>query len=313
MLLYAVRRAFQAIPIFLGVSLVVFVLLQLAPGNAVDVMLPPEASAEMIAQIKAAYNFDKPLYVQYLLWLCRMVSGDLGLSIFSGAPVREELATALANTLALALPAAAIGFSMGALIGFWAALRHGQWLDKALSAVAIAAVSVPHYWLAIVMVTIFSVLLNWLPAQGMGDGDSLMSLDGFQHMIMPVLTLSLVPMGIVARMVRATILDILSREFMESLHARGIRRWRILYHVAKNAAPPVLAIMGLQFGYLLGGSILVETVFNWPGSGNLMSLAIFRRDIPVLQAAILLLAFFFVTLNFLVDLAQAAIDPRIRR
>jgi peptide/nickel transport system permease protein len=173
-------------------------------------------------------------------------------------------------------------------------------------------VSLPHYWCAIVMVLVFSVFLNWLPAQGMGDEGASWG-EQLQYLVLPVITLSLIPMGVVARLVRATVLEILSQEFVGALTAKGLARRPTLLHVCKNAAPPVLALMGLQFGFLLGGSILVETVFNWPGSGNLLNLAIFRRDIPVLQATILVLAFFFVILNLAVDIAQAAIDPRIRR
>jgi peptide/nickel transport system permease protein len=314
MFLFAGKRLLHALPILLGVSLVVFGLLQLVPGNAIDLLLPPEATADMVAQMKAAYGFDRPLYVQYLAWLGRMVTGDLGVSIFSGQPVATELFTALGNTMILAIPAAVLGFSLGISLGIAAALNNGRWLDKLLSAIAIAGVSVPHYWFAIIMVTAFSVILNLLPAQGMAEGGGIpTSFDDAQYLIMPVVTLSLIPMGIVARLVRATVLDILGMEFIDALVAKGIGRKRILFHVTKNAAPPVIAIMGLQFGYLLGGSILVETVFNWPGSGNLLSLAIFRRDVPVLQGTILVLASFFVVLNLAVDIAQAMIDPRIRR
>jgi len=156
------------------------------------------------------------------------------------------------------------------------------------------------------------VLHDWLPAQGMGD-DSLPLYERLQYLVLPVITLSLIPMGVIGRLVRATVLEILGQDFVGALSAKGLTRWPVIRHICKNAAPPVLALMGLQFGYLLGGSILVETVFNWPGSGNLLNLAIFRRDIPVLQATILVLATFFVVLNLLVDIAQAAIDPRMRR
>lgn len=310
MFLFATRRLLQAIPILFGVSLVVFGLLQIVPGNPIDLLLPPEASPDMIAQMKAEYGFDKPLYIQYFSWLLRALSGNFGTSIFSGQLVAGEIATALQNTLYLALPAAVLGFSLGILLGMLAAFHNSSWLDKLFSALAIAGVSLPHYWFAIIMVVIFSVTLNVLPAQGMGEGSFF---EQIPFLILPVITLSLIPMGVVARLVRATVLEIRSQDFVGALEAKGLGRRRILYHVIKNAAPPVLAIMGLQFGYLLGGSILVETVFNWPGSGNLLNLAIFRRDIPVLQGTILVLAFFFVLLNLAVDIAQAIIDPRIRR
>jgi len=193
-----------------------------------------------------------------------------------------------------------------------ASSHHGRWPDKLFSAIATTGVSLPHYWCAMVLVLICAVFHDWLPAQGMGD-DSVPLYGRLEYIVLPVITLSLIPMGVIGRLVRATVLEIRGQEFVGALTAKGLPRWPVIRHICKNAAPPVLALMGLQFGYLLGGSILVETVFNWPGSGNLLNLAIFRRDIPVLQATILVLATFFVLLNLLVDIAQAAIDPRIRR
>lgn len=312
MLLFALRRLLQAIPILLGVSLVVFGLVHIVPGNPIDMLMPPEASPEVIAQMKAAFGFDKPLYMQYVLWLLRAVQGNFGLSVFNATPVWGQLIAALQNTFVLAILGAMLGFSLGILLGMVSALYHGRWPDKLFSAIATVGVSLPHYWCAIVLVLACAVLHDWLPAQGMGD-DALPLYERLQYLVLPVVTLSLIPMGVIGRLVRATVLDILGQDFVGALSAKGLTRWPVIRHICKNAAPPVLALMGLQFGYLLGGSILVETVFNWPGSGNLLNLAIFRRDIPVLQATILVLATFFVLLNLLVDIAQAAIDPRIRR
>jgi len=310
--LFTGRRLLEALPILFGVSLVVFGLVHIVPGNPVDLLVPPEAPAEVVAHLKAIYGFDKPLYVQYAAWLMRTLTGDFGISVFNTQPVAGQLFEALRNTFQLAVPAALLGFSAGIALGLLAAFHHGRWLDKLFSGLAITGVSLPHYWFAIVMVLVFSVFLNWLPAQGMAEeGASL--LGRLSYLVLPVITLSLIPMGVVARLVRATVLEILGQEFVGALTAKGLTRRPTLLHVCKNAAPPALALMGLQFGYLLGGSILVETVFNWPGSGNLLNLAIFRRDIPVLQATILVLAFFFVLLNLAVDIAQAAIDPRVRR
>ena len=312
MILFAFRRLLQTIPILFGVSLVVFGLVHIVPGNPIDMLMPPEASPEVIAQMKAAFGFDRPLTIQYLLWLGHAATGDFGLSVFNASPVWPQLVAALANTFILAIFAAALGFSLGIAFGLIAASHHGRWPDKLFSAIATTGVSLPHYWCAIVLVMFFAVLHDWLPAQGMGD-DSLPLWQRLDHIVLPVVTLALIPMGVVARLVRATVLEILGQEFVGALAAKGLTRWPVIRHICKNAAPSVLALMGLQFGYLLGGSILVETVFNWPGSGNLLNLAIFRRDIPVLQATILVLATFFVALNLLVDIAQAAIDPRIRR
>lgn len=313
MLIFIVKRLLHAIPILLGVSVLVFGLVQLIPGNPLDLLIPPEAPPELRAQMMAAYGLDRPLHIQYFSWLGRTLQGDLGYSIFTGAPVAGELFSALGNTFLLAIPAAILGFALGITLGTVAAFHQGTWIDKSLSALAITGVSLPHYWLAIVLVVIFSVTLNWLPAQGMGFQGLPGSWAEAQALVLPVITLSLIPMGVVARVVRATVLEVLNQEFVATLHAKGLIGREVLFHVLKNAAPAALAVMGLQFGYLLGGSILVETVFNWPGSGNLLNLAVFRRDIPVMQATIVVLAFFFVLVNLLVDIAQAAIDPRIRR
>ena len=310
---FVARRLLYAVPILLGVSMLVFALIHLAPGDVVDMLIPPEVSKEVADEMRARYGLDKPIYIQYFAWLGRMLVGDFGTSIFNERPVGPELFEALLNTLLIALPAAFIGFSMGVLLGSLAAFYRGRWLDKLFSAIAIVGVSVPHYWLAIVLVAIFAVILDVLPAIGMGPGGFPTSWEQFRHMVLPVVTLSLIPMGVISRLVRAAVLEILSNEFVNALHAKGLMNRRILFHVMKNAAPPALALMGLQFGYLLGGSILVETVFNWPGSGGLMNLAIFRRDIPVLSATIISLATIFVLINILVDLAQALIDPRMRR
>ncbi|RUZ71180.1 ABC transporter permease [Mesorhizobium sp. M7A.F.Ca.US.006.01.1.1] len=313
MLKFIVARLMHAVPILVGVSLVGFLLMHLMPGNAKDFLIPAEASPRLAAQISAAYGFDQPIYIQYFKWLARTVQGDLGYSIFTGAPVADELAGALFNTVLLALPAAILGFTLGTLFGMTAAFHHGGPIDKLFSMLAISGVSMPHYWLAIVLVAIFSVSLNWFPAQGMGFSGFPASLADLKALVLPTITLALIPMGVVARVVRATTLDVLTQEFVVTLHAKGLLGRRIVVHILKNVAPASLAVMGLQFGYLLGGSILIETVFNWPGSGNLLNQAISRRDVPVMQACIVVLATFFVLLNLAVDIAQSVVDPRIRR
>jgi peptide/nickel transport system permease protein len=310
---FVVRRVLYAVPILLGVSLVVFLLMKMVPGDAADIMIPPEAPKEVAAMIRARFGLDQPVYIQYLRWLQAMTSGDLGTSIFTNQPVAGELFGALLNTLKIALPAVFLGFSLGVLLGSLAAYYNGSWLDKLFSAAAITGVSLPHYWVGMVLVAIFAVVLSALPGQGMGPEGFPSTWEQIKHLVLPVITLSLIPMGVVSRLVRANVLEIRSMEFVSALAAKGLKGRRVLFHIMKNAAPSALALMGLQFGYLLGGSILVETVFNWPGSGSLMNLAIFRRDIPVLSATILVLATIFVVINILVDVLQALIDPRIRR
>jgi peptide/nickel transport system permease protein len=310
---FILRRVLYAVPILLGVSLVVFALMKLVPGDAADIMIPPEAPKDVAAMIRAHFGLDQPVHIQYIRWLQLVATGDFGTSIFTNQPVRSELLSALANTFMIASPAVIVGFSFGVLLGTLAAFNNGTWLDKLFSSAAIAGVSLPHYWVGMVLVAIFAVVLNVLPGQGMGPEGFPTSWEQVKHLILPVITLSLIPMGVIGRMVRANVLEILSMEFISALAAKGLKPRHVLLHIMKNAAPSALALMGLQFGYLLGGSILVETVFNWPGSGSLMNLAIFRRDIPVLSATILVLATIFVVINILVDVLQALIDPRIRR
>ncbi len=305
-----------AIPIIIGVALVCFMLVHITPGDPLVAVLPADASQELAQQLRVAYGFDKPLPVQFGLWLWRAVNGDLGSSIATGRPVLAEVLRAVSNTVTLAIAAAIIGFSLGLFFGLVAGYFRDSWIDKVATSIAIAGVSLPHYWLGMVLVIIFSVELNWLPAVGAGpSGSGAWSWDWahIRFLVLPAITTSVIPMGIITRTVRALTGDILSQDFVEALRAKGLREIQVFRHVLKNAAPTALAVMGLQLGYMLGGSILIETVFSWPGSGLLLNSAIFQRDLPLLQGTILVLAMFFVILNLVVDIAQAAIDPRIKR
>ena len=316
MLIYIVRRIVYVIPILISVALLCFMLVHIAPGDPLVAVLPADASQELADQMRAAYGFDRPLPVQFGLWLWRAVNGDLGNSIATGRPVLAEVMRAVGNTVTLAVAAAGIGFTLGLLFGLIAGYFRDTWIDKVATSIAIAGVSVPHYWLGMVLVIIFSVQLSWLPAVGAGPGGSGAwgwDWEHIRYLILPAVTTSVIPMGIVTRTVRALTGDILSQDFVEALRAKGLRETGVFRHVIKNAAPTAMAVMGLQLGYMLGGSILIETVFSWPGSGLLLNSAIFQRDLPLLQGTILVLAMFFVILNLLVDIAQAAIDPRIKR
>lgn len=316
MLFYLTRRFVYALPIALSVGLVCFLLVHIAPGDPINAILPPDAPRDVVDQVRHAYGLDQPLPVQFGIWLARVVSGDLGRSLATGRTIWPDLLVALKNTAILAAAAAFLGFGIGCLLGGLAAAFRGTFIDRAAVGIAVAGVSVPHYWLGMVLVVIFSVMLNWLPAMGAGPGGSsdwAWNWEHFSHLLLPALTLSVIPAGIVTRTVRGIVVEIMSQDFITTLRSKGMRRRDILAHVVKNAAPNALAVMGLQLGYLMGGSILVETVFNWPGTGLLLNNAIFSRDIPLLQATILVLAMFFVVLNLAVDLMQTAIDPRIRR
>ncbi len=314
MLAYLVRRLLHALPIALAVTLLCFSLVHLAPGDPLSAVLPSDASQDVVDSVKAHYGLDKPLPVQYGLWLQRALAGDLGKSISSGRPVRDEIGKAIGNSLLLAGLAATLAFVVGGALGIAAGYRHGSAADRSLSAIAIAGVSVPHYWLGIVLVAIFSARLNWLPAMGAGpEGSGNWTLDHVQYIVLPVLTLAAMPAGIVMRSVRALVADTLGRDFIVGLSAKGMGRAAVFRHLAKNIAPTTLAVCGVQLGYLMAGSILVETVFSWPGTGLLLNTAILQRDIPLLQGTIFVLAMFFVGLNLLVDLLQPLLDPRMKR
>ena len=316
MLSYLLRRLTLVLPVAFGVSIICFLLVQIAPGDPLTSIMPVDASAEQQAEMRAAYGLDKPLPVQYAMWMGKLLQGDMGQSIATGRPVAGEVFGAVQNSLLLAIAAAAIAFPVGIFLGFLAGYFRDTILDRGVTALAITGVSLPNYWLGIVLVIVFSVTLGWLPSMGAGPGGSsewAWDWLHLRHLVLPAVTLSVVPIGLVSRTVRALAGDILSQDFVQALYAKGMSRGDVLRHVARNAAATALSVMGLQLGYLLGGSILIETVFNWPGSGFLLSNAIFQRDLPLLQGTILVLALFFVTMNLIVDVAQAAIDPRIKR
>lgn len=316
MIFYLLRRLVYTVPIMLGVAFFCFLLVHISPGDPLVAILPPDASAELQRQLMTLYGFDRSWPEQFFTWLWRALQGDLGTSIATGRPVADEVFKAVANTLILACLATLIGFVLGSLFGFVAGYFRDSWVDRAASMLSVLGVSVPHYWLGMVMVIVFSSQLAWLPATGAGPGGSdawAWDWAHLQYTVLPALTMSVIPMGIIARTVRALVADILAQEFVVGLKAKGMTDLGIFLHVVKNAAPTALAVMGLQLGYLLGGSILIETVFSWPGTGFLLNSAIFQRDLPLLQGTILVLAMFFVLLNLLVDVLQTAIDPRIQR
>jgi peptide/nickel transport system permease protein len=316
MLAYLLRRVLYTLPIMAGVALVCFALVHLAPGDPLVSILPADASEDLQNQLRALYGFDRSLPEQFFSWVWRALQGDLGTSIASNRPVTTEVMTAVVNTLRLAVVATLIGFFFGCLFGFVAGYFRNSWVDRGASLLSVLGVSVPHYWLGMVLVIVFAAQLNWLPATGAGPGGSdnwVWNWEHVKHLLLPAITMSVIPMGIVARTVRALVAEILAQEFVVGLRAKGLTHFGVFRHVVKNAAPTALAVMGLQLGYLLGGSILIETVFAWPGTGFLLNSAIFQRDLPLLQGTILVLAMFFVVLNVVVDIIQSLLDPRIAR
>jgi len=316
MWVYILKRLLYALPIALSVTVISFMLVYLAPGDPLNAIAPADAPAEVIEALKSAYGLDKPVPMQYGLWVWRALHGDLGTSIASGRAVLTEVMGAVSNTFMLATIASLMGVCVGCVLGALAGYQRGSWIDKIATTLSVIGVSIPHYWLGLVLTIVFSITLGWLPAMGAGPGGSsewVWDLEHLRFLVLPAVTLCVIPMGIITRTVRALVADMLEQEFVIALRARGLSSMAVFQHIAKNTAPTVLAVTGLQIGYLMGGSILVETVFAWPGTGFLLNTAIFQRDIPLLQGTLLVLCMIFVVLNLLVDIVQPLIDPRMGR
>ena len=317
MWLYAGRRIVLTIPILLGVTIICFALVKIAPGDPIQNLLSPTASAEDAARLRAAYGLDKPVVMQYFIWLGRVCVGDLGMSISDNVPVAGDVLRAFVNTIVIALISVVLAFVVSMTFGIIAAYRAGTLSDRLITAVAVFGISVPPFWLGVVLVIFFAVDMSWLPATGMGasgsESFSYFRWDDFKFAIMPIIALALPPLGIMTRTTRSSIAEILNQDFIQTLRAKGLSEAQVIVHAIVNIMPQAIAMLGLQLGYLIGGSVLVETVFTWPGTGYLLNKAVLTRDIPLLQGTILVLATAFVLINLVVDLIQSLIDPRLKR
>jgi peptide/nickel transport system permease protein len=317
MWLYAARRLFMVIPITLGVTIICFGLLYISPGDPIQSLLPPGATEADAEALRKLYGLDKPVVVQYVVWLGRALTGDLGVSISTDMPVADEVARAFTNTITIVVIAVVIAFVVSLVLGLLAAYRMGGLVDRLATGIAVLGISIPNFWLGVVLVIIFAVELGWLPATGMGasgsDDFSYFRWADLKYALLPIAVFVQTPLGIMMRTTRSSIAEVLSQDFVQTLRAKGLGEVAVARHAIRNALPQILAMFGLQLGYLIGGSILIETVFTWPGTGYLLTKAILARDIPLLQGTILVLALAFVGINLLVDLVQTAIDPRIKR
>ncbi len=313
MLRYAARRLVLIVPTLIGTSILVFLLAHIMPGNPVDALLPENASADDRAQLTAALGLDKPLPEQYFIWLGNALHGDLGTSISSRTPVTHLLGQAIGATLLLSVCAAFIGFLVGGTLGTVAAFNRGRVTDKVVSAIGLGGISVPAFWMAFLLIIVFAVQTGWLPSGGMHNYGDTTTGDLVRHLVMPAVAVSTASIGMTARMVRANVLQVLGEDFVTALRARGMARRTVLKHVFRNVLAPILTVIGLEIGTLLSGSVLVETIFNWPGIGSLLNLAIGQRDMPVIQGGVLLVALLFVLVNLVVDLVHSLVDHRIQR
>lgn len=304
MLKYTIRRLLALIPILLGVITLVFFMFQIIPGDPARLVAGEEASAAMVAALRLELGLEDPLYIQYIRYVGNVLRGNLGRSIRSGRPVTQEILARYPATVELAAASTLIMILLGVPAGILSATHRRTLIDNASVVVAIGGASMPVFWLGLMLMLLFSVWLGWFPATGKG---------GLAHLVLPSLTLGASSTAILARLTRSSLLEVIRADFVRTARAKGLPERLVVYkHSLKNALIPVITITGLQFGSLLGGAVLTETVFAWPGIGRLMVDSIAMRDFPVVQGAILLVAATFVLINLVVDLLYAWVDPRIR-
>jgi peptide/nickel transport system permease protein len=301
---YVLRRLWQSALTLVGVSVLVFVILRVVPGDPAKMLLPDGAPQSAVDELNRQLGLHEPLYVQYGLFLRSVFRGDFGQSFQYRAPALQVVVERLAATVQLALAALLITVGVGVSLGIVAAVRRGTGYDYASTVLAVLGQSLPNFWLGIMLILLFGVALRWLPTSGF---------ESWRHLILPAVTLAAFPMALVARLTRSSMLEILGRDFIRTGRAKGLaERAVILRHALRNAAVPLLTVLGLQIGTLLGGAVITESVFAWPGMGKLVVDAIFFRDFPVVQTVLILSATIFVVINLLVDLLYTVIDPRIR-
>jgi len=311
---YLVRRLLLLVPVLMGVSVIVFLVLHLAPGDPAEIMLGSQATQADRMRLRADLGLDDPLYVQYGRWMGHVVQGDLGRSLWMRRPVLGEVLTRLKATLLLTVTALVISSIGGVALGILSATRPNSLLDRTSAVASLFGASMPVFWLGIVLMVLFSLVLGWLPASGMyapyGGGDLV---DLVKHLALPAITLAAASITIVARLTRAAMLEVLGQDFIRTARAKGlVERSVVVRHALKNAMVPIVTVIGVQAGYLLGGAVLTETVFAWPGVGTLMVQGILARDIPLVQGCVLVVALTFVLVNLTVDLLYVFLDPRIR-
>ncbi len=329
---YAIKRFLTIVPVLVGISVIVFGFIHLIPGDPAVAMLGERATPERVAEVRAQLGLDRPLYAQYLIYAHKILRGDLGTSILRGDPVLRDLWRRFPATVELAVAAICLAVLVGVPMGIVSAVRRNSVLDGLSHLVALTGVSMPIFWLGLMLAWCFGVILGWLPT-GFRLGtdvqlatvtnfyvlDSLLTwnlpalVSSLRHLVLPAAALSTIPMAVIARMMRASLLEVLSQEYIRTAEAKGLpQRAVVLRHAMRNALLPVMTVTGLQVGRLLAGAILTETIFSWPGIGLWIYEAIQARDYPIVQGATLFIATIFVMVNLVTDLLYAAVDPRIK-
>ena len=294
----------QAIPVLFGVSLAVFLMVHLIPGDPAALIAGTDATRADVENVRQSLGLDRPLPVQYIGFVGKALTGDFGKSFRTGRPVLEEIAPRYLNTVALGAIALAIAVVIGMATGIVSAVRRHTAFDNAALLLSLAGVSMPTFFLGLLLMLVFSVWLGWLPLSGK---------DTWAHYILPAITLSTASIAVISRIMHASLIEVLNEDYVRTARAKGQRESLVIWrHAVRNALIPVVTVSGLQLGYLLGGAVVTETVFAWPGLGRLLVQSILARDFPVVQASVLLLATTFVVINLLTDLIYGLLDPRIR-
>lgn len=311
---YVIKRLMAVIPVLLGLTVIVFSILAFLPGDPATAILGPYATPENVERLNRQLGLDKPPAQQYLIWLGNLLQGDFGRSYSLNRPVLDEVLERFSATLILAGAALLLCALWGILIGVRCAVGQYGWSDRLLTLAAVVGISVPSFWLGLLAILAFSVNLRWLPASGMfavyGGGGAA---DLARHLILPALTLSVVATGVIARLTRSAMLEVLRQDFVCAARARGVGERRVIYrHAFKAALVTIIPVIGVQAGFVLGGAVYVETVFQWPGVGRMLVQAISTRDIQLVQGGVVVVAASYVLFNLLADLAQHALDPKIK-
>lgn len=304
MLKYFLKRILYSIPLIIGVTLVIFAITRILPGDPARVIAGPLAPAEEVARITRRFGLDQPLYTQYYIYIRDLFAGDMGSSLRTGNPVSFEIFVRLPNTMMLIVASLFFATLFGVPLGVLAASKRNSLFDFIGTIVAMVGISMPVFWSGLLLILLFAVILQWLPAGGFGS---------FRHFIMPVFTLSFFNLANIMRVTRSSMLEILQQDYIRTAHSKGLVDRKVIYkHGLRNALIPIVTLLGLQFGALLGGTILTETVFAWPGMGRLLIDSIFARDYTVLQGTVFIFSIIIVITNLLVDFSYGFIDPKVR-
>lgn len=310
---FIMRRAVVTIPVMLIVATSVFLMLKLTPGDPAGIILGPDATEERRQELRDDLGLNDPLAIQYARWIGDAVRGDLGDSLFLNQSVLSSLAERTQPTMLLTLLAMIVAVGLGMPIGIIAARKRGRWIDVGAMAIAIVGISMPTFWLGLNLILIFAVKLRWLPVAGyvpLQDG----LWDSLKYLILPSITLGVAQAALIARMTRSMMLDVLNTDYVRTARAKGMGEYRVVtVHALRNALLPLLNVIGLAFAALLGGAVVTEQIFNIPGVGRLLIQAVGRRDVPLVQGTVLVIAAIYVFVNLAVDVASAILDPRIRK